>query len=410
VKLVDVDIGRSPERAGHARLSGVVRYDDARGGPAEETYWFDFPDAFAGELSTSGNPWLAMLLPVAIVSNEALVLSRPVDARLFDSARELNLIWKTWFGDPVIRVEADVERPDPATPMGARTASYFSGGVDSFFTALRPRTVPVDDLILMLGTFDLMDADAATLDRVRARMQRAADLVGKTLLPVTTNQMRTRLAVTDPIRRSGFAFLAPAALALERRYSRVLMSANIDQRWKSRIRDDALMTQFLSTVRTRFEDDGNPYSRVDKVALIATSQAARETLRVCFESQREDNCMHCAKCFRTAVALEALGGLERWPTFGGKPLSVERVRRTTIAHAIERYYWQELPAFCREHGRKDLARAAERVLARARLFDPFRPFVRWLRRNPLVAGWTHRAESLVQDVDPLSLRPRGGVR
>ncbi len=113
------------------------------------------------------------------------------------------------------------------------------------------------------------------------------------------------------------------------------------------------MTQFLSTARLRFEDDGNPYSRVDKVALVATSEAARETLRVCFESQREDNCMHCAKCFRTAVALEALGGLERWPTFGGKPLSVERVRRTTIAHAIERYYWQELPAFCREHGRED---------------------------------------------------------
>lgn len=404
MKLVDVDIGPSPERSGHTRLSGVVRYDEPRGGRAEEVYWFDYPDAFAEELSTSGNPWLAMLLPVAVVSNEPLVLTRPVDARLLDNARETMHVWKRWFRDPVIRVEADVEHPDPAVPPGTRTACFFSGGVDSFFAALLPRASQVDDLILMLGTFDLMDADAAALDRVRARMQRAADGLGKTLVPVTTNQMRTRLAATDPVNRSGFAFLAPAALALERRYARVLMAASIDQRWKSAIRDDPLMTQFISTARTRFEDDGNPYSRVEKLALIASSRAAREALRVCFESQREDNCMHCAKCFRTAIACEALGGLEHWPTFGGAPLSVARARRTTIAHAIERYYWQELPAFCREQGREDLARAAERVLARARLFDPIRPLVRWLRRSPAVAGWTHRAEALVQDVDPLSLR------
>ena len=135
MKLVEVDIGASPDRRGHTRLSGVVRYDDPRGGRAEETYWLDFPDAFAGDVSASGNPWLAMLLPVAVVSNEPLVISRPVDARLLDNSRETMHVWKRWFGDPVIHVEADVEQPDPAAPAGARTASFFSGEVDSFFTA-----------------------------------------------------------------------------------------------------------------------------------------------------------------------------------------------------------------------------------------------------------------------------------
>lgn len=405
MKLVDVDIAPSPQRAGQVRLSGVVRYDDARGGPAEETYWFEVPDALEAALSASGNPWLAMLLPVAVVSGEPLALSRPVDASLLDNAHDLALTWRSWFpGDARVRIEADVE----STPSGPdaearRTASFFSGGIDSFHTALRPRAAPLDDLILALGSFDLAAADDASLERVRARMQRAADALGKPLVAVTTNQIRTRLARTDPVRRSGLSMLASIGLALERRYARVLVSASIDQHWKPARRDDALSVQLLSTARTRFEIEGMAVSRVEKTALVSRCDVARDTLRVCYESGREDNCMACAKCIRTAIVLEALGGLEQWRTFGGRPMTAARAARATIAVPIERYYWRELPAFCRQHGREDLARAAERVLMRARRLDPFRPLVRWLRRFPAGAAMTHRVEALVQDVDPLSL-------
>jgi hypothetical protein len=408
MKLVGVDIASSPERAGQVRLTGIVRYDDARGGPAEEAYWLEVPAAVEPSLSASGNPWLAMLLPVAVVSGEPLVLSRPVDATLLDNARDLLLMWRSWFpGDAVTRIEADVS-PAAATPDAAmrRTASFFSGGIDSFHTALRPRAAPLDELILALGSFDLLAADDASMERVRSRMERAADGIGKPLVPVTTNQIRTRLVHTDPVRRSALSMLAAIGLALERRYARVLVSASIDQHWKPAARDDVLSVQLLSTPHTRFEIEGASLSRVEKTALVAGCAAAREALRVCYQSGREDNCMMCAKCIRTAIALEALGGLERWPTFGGAPLTAARAARATIAWPIERYYWSELPAFCREHGREDLARAAERVLARARRLDPLRGLVRWLRRFPALAAMTHRAESLVQDVDPLSLRRR----
>jgi len=408
MELVRIDIAPSPQRAGHVRLGGVVRYDDARGGPAEEVYWFDVPAALEASLSVSGNPWLAMLLPVAVVSGEPLVLSRPVDASLLDNARDLMLTWRAWFPrDTPVRIDADVE-PANASPYPGTgcTASFFSGGIDSFHTVLRPRAAPLDELLLVLGTFDLAAADDAALERVRARMQRAAEGLGRPLVAVATNQIRTRLRHTDPVRRSGLSMLAAIGLALERRYARVLISAAIDQDWKPRARDDALSAQLLSTPRTRFELDGLALSRVDKTVLVASCAAARDTLRVCYESGREDNCMACAKCIRTAIALEALGGLAQWPTFGGAPMTAARAGRATIAVPIERYYWRELPPFCRGHGREDLARAAERVLARARRLDPFRPLVRWLRRFPAIAALTHRAEALVQDVDPLSLRRR----
>lgn len=410
MKLVAVDIGRSPERAGHARLSGVVRYDDARGGPAEEVYWFEVPDEFAGGLSDSGNPWLAMLLPVAIASNESLVLARPVDARLLDGAEDLKRTWRAFHpGDPDVAIDADVQ-DDAARAAGTRSACFFSGGVDSFHTALRPRASRLHDLLLALGSFDTAGGDPASLARIEARMRRAADRLGKTLVPVTTNQMRTRRINAALALRSAHSLLAALALALEHRFDRVLFSSWTDYGWLERDLDYSQVAQLLSTRGTRFENEGAALSRVDKIAAIADHDVVREVLRVCYESGHENNCMRCAKCLRTAVALEALGGLDRWPTFGGGRLTARQAGRTTIAALIERHYWKELPPFCRAHGREDLARAAERVLARARLFDPFRPAVRWLRRRPLLARWTHRAEALVQDVDPLSLGPRGGAR
>ena len=99
MKLVGIDIGRSPEHAGRTRLSGIVRYDDARGGPAEEVVWYEVPEAFGADLSDSGNAWLTLLLPVAIASNEPLVLSRPVDAQLLDGAADLVLAWREVYPD-----------------------------------------------------------------------------------------------------------------------------------------------------------------------------------------------------------------------------------------------------------------------------------------------------------------------
>ncbi|MEO8487757.1 MAG: hypothetical protein ABI585_15635 [Betaproteobacteria bacterium] len=400
MKLERIDIGPSPVRRGHARLTGWVRYDRPADGVAGEAYWYEVPDAFAGDLTTSGNPWLAALLPVAVTLGESLVLSRPVDARQLDNARELMLAWAHWFPQrQPVPIEADVT---PSAPPGSpdalsRTATFFSGGIDSFWTALRPRAAPLDDLVLVLGTFDLAAADDAALDRVRARMQGAADAMGKVLVPITTNQMRTRLASTDPRRMSGHSMLGSATLALESRYSRVLASTSVDLDWPDGEGNESVLSELLSTSRTRFAAEGALVSRVDKTALVARSEAARGALRVCFLSGNEDNCMACVKCLRTAATLEALGGLARWPTFGGRPLPASRVARATLAEEVERYFFAELPPFCRARGREDLARAAESAIARARRHDAFRPLVRWLRRNPRVARATRWLEARVQD-------------
>src|SRR5216683_2225878 len=60
----------------------------------------------------------------------------PVDPGLFETAHQLMQIWKCWYPNlSLIHIGADVE-PIPPRNVAGKTAAFFSGGVDSFFTAL----------------------------------------------------------------------------------------------------------------------------------------------------------------------------------------------------------------------------------------------------------------------------------
>ena len=399
MKLERVDLAPSPDRADTVRLTGHVRYDHPGDGPAEEEYWYEFPASVADEVSTTGNPWLACLLPVAVELGEPLELCRPVDARMLDNALERLQTWQWWSErhQPVPLV-ADVAAPDLAADRHARTVSLFSGGVDSFYTVLRPRAAPIDDLMVIHGAFDLMYAKRAAFERVQATLATAADALGKVLIPAATNLLHTRLGRTDLANISQGSMMGSVPLALERRFARVLIPASLTPDWHQAWGTHPLTDALLSTTRTEVLDDGVPVTRIDKTTFVARSDVALASLRVCLFTGDETNCMECEKCLRAAIALEAMGALGRAATFRRETLDVQRVRRMTIGDPHVRHFYEELRGFCRQQGRPDLADAVEHALARARRHDPFRPLVRWLRKLPVVGPATHWLEARVQDV------------
>lgn len=91
--LVSVRVEEAPTRS-RVRLVGDVAYDDRPRTP--EPYWFEFPEEFAGDLSATGNPWLACLLPLAVVRREPLRLCRPRDPTLVGNATRLMETWFRW--------------------------------------------------------------------------------------------------------------------------------------------------------------------------------------------------------------------------------------------------------------------------------------------------------------------------
>src|SRR2546428_868454 len=231
--LVRVEIIESPQRAGHARLCGDVAYDDRAASP--ERYWFEVPREQAEALSLSGNAWLACLLPLAVTRREPLRIAAPVDRTLLNHAPELMRIWRSWYRHlTLVPIEAEPAPASSLAPAGSHNAALFSGGVDSWFTVLRPREAEpsggedgrqgIDDLLTVWG-FDVpLDAHHA-FARMADRFRRVAAELGRGFVSVATNLRATRWRQADWGGLAHGCALVASGLSLERRYGRLLIAA-----------------------------------------------------------------------------------------------------------------------------------------------------------------------------------------
>ncbi len=365
------EVPGDPERV---RLAARVTYA-AVSSPAE-TYWYEVPAALAGDLSRDGNPWLAVLLPLAATLGEPLEWDLPVDRPLLDGAREVLRVWRSWYGRTrVVPLHGPVaEVPSGIPPR--RTCAFLSGGVDSFFTALdhgdgdgRDERGEIDEF-LFVGGLDLrLDAVEGTA-RARRSLEEVAEALGRPLVYVRTN---VRDLSTQWNRFVDWGLwghgpvLASVPLALGSRYGRALIPAsNIYTHlvpWGSHPFTDPLFSSWTLRVR----NDGAAHDRADKVLAIASSEVARRHLRVCFKSSDGRNCGRCEKCLITMLMLETVVGLAACPTFPG-PLDLGRARALWIDKPWQRRHLNCLRAQARERGRRDIVRTVDAVLGwRSRL-------------------------------------------
>jgi hypothetical protein len=367
VRIRAVGASAAPGREGRLRLEADVAYQ--RGAPARETYWFEVPEPAGAPAAERGDAWLAALLPLAVTLGEPLRVDLPVDAKLRRGACELMEIWASWY--PPLRpvpIEVDVDEAPASANRGI--GAFFSGGVDSTFTAIRRREDGLDpagcpdDLISVHG-FDIpLPADAA-FRRFRGVAAGTAAQLGLRFYDVGTNLRATRLgeAPWGPLAHG--CALAAVALVLQSLHRAVLVAATGGYRdlhpWGSHPLTDPL----LSTSATTIVHDGAGFTRVGKLRHVVAS-AALPGLRVCWESKSDLNCGNCMKCLQTMIALELLGALGRADSF---PMSLDtrRVRRLDCRHAWDFRELNDLRLLAVECGRRDLVRALDHAMRRSRL-------------------------------------------
>lgn len=397
MRLEQVDIARAPTDTLRIRVRGEVSYRDG----AREAYWFEVDREYEEGLSSSGNPWLACLLPLAVTLGEPLEIAAPVDGLLYENMRELMHVWKAWDARlRVIPIEAPIFDQSPER-NGRRTATFFSGGVDSFFTVLRHQDaapVRLDDLILVWGLVDIPLANAQAFARVRGRMEQAAAELGRRLVPVATNLLETRWAKANWARLSHGSALAAIALALEHRYAKVMIASSTPV-WRLRPWGSHPLTDPLfSSSSLRIIHDGASMSRVRKLEQIVSSDTAMRYLRVCWRSTSGDNCGVCGKCYRTMAVLAAVDALDRCKTFPAAALDLEKVSRLYSSTAWEGLS-VELEDLARERGKVDLLRAVRRS----------RTYSRRLHRLLTVTDWMKQQRVVWRIADPLEHRLLAGA-
>lgn len=395
MQLTDVTLRESPRQSAWVRLSGIVH--GAGGRPAEEI-WMDVADRDAAALAPVGDPFLAWLAPLAALRGESLQLEAPVDAELLDNVREVTRVWQAWFpGMREVAVEAPVaDRSSPAgvapaVPRGA--AAMFTGGVDSFFTVLRhdaregtPRTIPIDTLIFVHG-FDVPLGNAVAAARVTRSLQQAADALGKRFVVAVTNLRESCFAATDWAGHSHGAALAGVGHALGAGHDTVLIGSSAGYRdlrfWGSHPLTDPM----FSSSRLRVVHDGAAFMRVEKTEYVARTALALQHLRVCYQSETGDNCGRCNSCYRTMLALEALGALARCATFDRGALDLGTARRIYCRRDFDVRQFGYVRDLARRLGRDDIADAVQCALDDSARLTRRIAFLRRLRDARVVWRW-----------------------
>jgi hypothetical protein len=362
-----------------------VAYDDR---PGTEEYWFEFPESYAGVITRSADPWIACLLPLAATLGQPLRLCAPADPLLASNVPRILQIWTRWYRDrfPGVRavpVEAPPAVEAPLPPGPREGAGLFSGGVDSFFMALRDaaratrgQRPEIDKLISVHG-FDIPVAATQEYERLLARLAPAAEAMGKELIPVATNlrALRFREARWGNLAHGGA--LASVGLALGPKLRSLHVAASHAYRpfheWGSHPETDAL----LSTTATRIVHEGAGVLRTRKMEFLAGSDAAMHALHVCYRNGDSDNCCDCRKCYLAMLTLEVAGQLPRCSTM--RPtIDLRRVEKIYLKSNSYIKLYREVDVFARRAGRTDVSAAIRKCISRTQRLQRRLRAVEWM--------------------------------
>ena len=354
------------------RLSAEVQ-SQRQPGPFE--LYFEFPIEFEKFVSLSPDPFAVAMLVPAMIQGEPLEIVPPISPRLHFHLPRIRDIFHTWhpeFTRSEIRASAC---PAEAKPTGTRAATFFSGGVDSFYTLLKYRggrealPAPLTHIIFMRGLEKPLDF-LRGVEASQQLVQKIADDAGVRCI-VGESNLRTYFDA-DWLNVYCGSGLSATALSLAAGFSHVCIPSTYSYRDPVSIGSTPLIDERFSSERVQVVHDGAELPRAEKLARIIEwdRDLVLNHLRVCVMNfGGAYNCCECRKCIRTLMPLRSLGVLDVATTFPNKSTS----------HWADLAWYDSLPfvvenlEFARTHnGDPELTALLERIVVNRRRKEALR--------------------------------------
>jgi len=393
VQLIDIELRTTPE---HVRLVGRVAcnepkrkvvppafnealFEEYRKNGKDVEVYFEFPRRYESFVSQTADAFAIALMLPSMAAGEPLEIDPPVSETLLFNLTGIQDIFCAWYPDRFQRVPILAEpRIEQRKPRVQRAASFFSGGVDSFYTLLKrlgpdPLPVPLTHMIFMNGVEQKLDNSRGS-DLSQQRAEKVA-----TLSCIECISGETNLRTVFPLHWERYyvgAVLAATAVALSEGLGYVCIPSSNTHREPRITGTSPLVDERYSTESVHIVHDGSESGRGEKMKRIVqwNKQLVLQNLRVCFDNSAGNfNCGKCYKCVRTTVALKALGLFGEASTFPDKSTS----------------HWgkvllEDLPVHTRENlalaqeigGDPQLLRLLEHVVRKLNRYDALAAFVK----------------------------------
>ena len=341
------------------------------------------------ELTKNTEVLLAVGLLPAMKTGSTLIADGIISQRLLKAVESIcNFFLKQRhpsFALRRVRIKNLIPQPEQP-PKEERVGMFFSAGVDSFYTFLKHQE-EITDLIYIHG-FDVAVDNYARREKMSQIIRKIGAHFGKRVIEVETNLRSMLRRYLSWFYCSGFELVSVGHL-LAPFFRRIYIAATHSYADCDRvfIGSHPLLDPLWSTETLEFIHDGCEATRIEKVAMIAKSGTALQSLRVCFKQLGSvDNCGWCEKCIRTMINLHIVGALDRCTIFA-KKLDPDRIAELMIPDLSAYILVEEnLKALEKRPGDRDLYNAVDKAMKRSPwlkfiLHHPRIYPIRWIYRN-----------------------------
>jgi hypothetical protein len=340
----------------------------------EDSVYFRFDKKNKDYIFPDASPFAAVLLMPSMKQGEDLIIHGSISEALYHGMQQIMRIMLKWnIGLHPITIKADTLVKDIQDP--AIIATFFSGGVDSFYTHLKHKKDTTEKLthFLLVDGYDIDPRNTDLWKLTLANVEQVACIEGIELVTAKSNIRQ----LLNPILAWKYAHggcLAAIALCLRGKLGKAYIpsSSSLAQQipWGTHPSTDHLW----GTEKLTFVHDGTDVTRVEKVTReIAKSPVALAHLRVCYVNVRDTyNCGRCEKCLRTMVILKIADVLEQAKTFSPS-IDEALVRKLSIAEDDVVYHEENLTELKRLQIEPALQKALETVLKNRVVMKP--PFL-----------------------------------
>lgn len=320
----------------------------------------------SGDMILTGNmeAFLALALLPSMKEGGVLAADGNASRRFLDAIRTILDIYCAW--NPALH-RVEIRNVVPVirdNPKENRVGTFFTGGVDSFYTLIKHRD-EITDLIFVHG-FDVLLENHALRKQTSDMIHRIASSWGKRVIEVETN-LRSFLDSHFRLSWGTLTFgvgLVSVGHLLFPFFKKLYIPGSYTYADLMPWGSHPLLDPLWSTEMLEFVHDGCEAKRIDKVALLSENDIALQSLRVCFLNLNGAyNCGQCEKCLRTMINLHTVGALDRCTTFDTR-LDIKRVSRLILDDSTRIFIKENQRALENRKGDVKLYKALCKILNR----------------------------------------------